>query len=109
MTLLEIVDWNLLAAEFAFIAVCHTAEVTERSIVDKGPHLTAAVQYCGFRGVVGTMWTKMDATWGNIFTMHFSLLRDEIRGTVSRNICESAPVCSKEAAADEDHLGEFHS
>jgi CHAT domain-containing protein len=57
LTLLEIV---LPTAEFAFLSACHTAEVTEGSIVDEGLHLAAAVQYCGFRSVVGTLWAMVD-------------------------------------------------
>jgi CHAT domain-containing protein len=60
LTLLEIVRAHLPAAEFAFLSACHTAEVTEGSIVDEVLHLAAAVQYCGFRSVVGTMWAMAD-------------------------------------------------
>ncbi|KAN0141139.1 CHAT domain containing protein [Lactarius tabidus] len=60
LTLLEIVRADLPTAEFAFLSACHTAEVTEGSIVDEGIHLAAAVQYSGFRSVVGTMWAMVD-------------------------------------------------
>jgi CHAT domain-containing protein len=60
LTLLDIVRAHLPAAEFAFLSACHTAEVTEGSIMDEGLHLAAAVQYCGFRSVVGTMWAMAD-------------------------------------------------
>ncbi|KAI0298392.1 CHAT domain-containing protein [Multifurca ochricompacta] len=60
LTLLDIVRSQLPAAEFAFLAACHTAELTDDSIADEGLHLTAAVQYCGFRSVVGTMWEMAD-------------------------------------------------
>ncbi|KAH9033971.1 CHAT domain-containing protein [Lactarius deliciosus] len=60
LTLLEIVRSDLPTAEFAFLSACHTAEVTEGSVVDEGLHLAAAVQYCGFRSVVGTMWAMAD-------------------------------------------------
>ena len=60
LTLLEIIRADLPSAEFAFLSACHTAEVTEGSIVDEGLHLAAAVQYCGFRSVVGTMWAMVD-------------------------------------------------
>ncbi|KAH8978738.1 CHAT domain-containing protein [Lactarius hatsudake] len=60
LTLLEIVRSDLPTAEFAFLSACHTAEVTEGSIVDEGLHLAAAVQYCGFKSVVGTMWAMAD-------------------------------------------------
>ncbi|KAI9441130.1 CHAT domain-containing protein [Lactarius psammicola] len=60
LTLLEIVRSHLPTVEFAFLSACHTAEVTEGSIDDEGLHLAAAVQYCGFRSVVGTMWAMVD-------------------------------------------------
>ncbi|KAI0291359.1 CHAT domain-containing protein [Multifurca ochricompacta] len=60
LTLLDIVRSQLPAAEFAFLAACHTAELTDDSIADEALHLTAAVQYCGFRSVVGTMWEMAD-------------------------------------------------
>jgi CHAT domain-containing protein len=60
LTLLDIVRSRLPNAEFAFLSACHTAELTEESIADEGLHLTAAVQYCGFRSVVGTMWAMAD-------------------------------------------------
>jgi len=56
LTLLEIVRARLPAAEFAFLAACHTAELTYGSSADESLHLAAAAQYCGFRSVVGTMW-----------------------------------------------------
>ncbi|KAI0293090.1 hypothetical protein BC826DRAFT_1016877 [Russula brevipes] len=43
-----------------FLSACHTAELSDGSIADEGLHLTAAVQYCGFRSVVGTMWAMAD-------------------------------------------------
>ncbi|KAH9057680.1 CHAT domain-containing protein [Lactarius vividus] len=70
LTLLEIVRSDLPTAEFAFLSACHTAEVTEGSIVDEGLHLAAAVQYCGFRSVVGTMWAMADED-GQDLAKHF--------------------------------------
>ena len=35
---------------------CHTAELTEDSIADEGLDFAAAMQYCGFRSVIRTMW-----------------------------------------------------
>ncbi len=60
LTLLEIVRSHLPAAEFAFLSACHTAELTDESIANEGLHLAAAVQFCGFRSVVGTMWAMAD-------------------------------------------------
>ena len=60
LSLLDIVQSQLPNAEFAFLAACHTAELTDESPADEALHLAAAVQYCGFRSVVGTMWVMAD-------------------------------------------------
>jgi CHAT domain-containing protein len=60
LKLLDIVNSRLPHAEFAFLSACHTAELTEESIADEGLHLTAALQYCGFRSVIGTTWAMAD-------------------------------------------------
>ena len=70
LSLLAIVRSQLPAAEFAFLAACHTAELTEGSVADEGLHLAAAMQYCGFRSVVGTIWAMAD-TDGADLSKHF--------------------------------------
>ena len=60
LPLLDIVQSELPDAEFAFLSACHTAELTEESVADEGIHLAAAMQFCGFRSVVGTMWAMAD-------------------------------------------------
>jgi hypothetical protein len=70
LTLLEIVRSHLPTGEFAFLSACHTAELTEESIADEVLHLAAAVQYCGFRSVVGTMWAMVDED-GRDLAKHF--------------------------------------
>jgi CHAT domain-containing protein len=70
LTLLKIIRSHLPTAEFAFLSACHTAEVTEGSITDEVLHLAAAVQFCGFRSVVGTMWAMVDED-GRDLAEHF--------------------------------------
>jgi CHAT domain-containing protein len=60
LTLLDITRSRLPNAEFAFLAACHTAELTDESLSDEALHLTAAMQHCGFRSVVGTMWAMVN-------------------------------------------------
>jgi CHAT domain-containing protein len=60
LSLLDVVRSQLPNAEFAFLAACHTAELTDESPTDEALHLAAAMQYCGFRSVVGTMWAMAD-------------------------------------------------
>ena len=61
MTLLDISRARLQNAEFAFLSACHTAEQPFTSAPDEALHLAAAIQFCGFRSVVGTMWELLDA------------------------------------------------
>ena len=60
LTLLDIARANLPNAEFAFLSACHTAEQGPRHALDEALHLAAAMQFCGFRSVVGTMWQLLD-------------------------------------------------
>ena len=81
LTLLEIVRAHLPAAEFAFLSACHTAELTEGSVMDEGLHLAAAVQYCGFRSVVGTMWAMVDEDGRDLAEYFYKALFSNPRGT----------------------------
>ena len=81
LTLLEIVRANLPAAEFAFLSACHTAEMTKGSVVEEGLHLAAAVQYCGFRSVVGTMWAMVDEDGRDLAATFYKALFANSRGT----------------------------
>ena len=60
LTLLDIVRPRLPDAEFAFLSCCFATETTEERVADEELHITAAMQYCGFRSVVGTMWDMVD-------------------------------------------------
>jgi CHAT domain-containing protein len=81
LTLLEIVRAHLPTAEFAFLSACHTAEVTEGSVVEEGLHLAAAVQYCGFRSVVGTMWAMADMDGKDLAKQFYKRLFSGSSGT----------------------------
>ncbi|KAI0265682.1 CHAT domain-containing protein, partial [Gloeopeniophorella convolvens] len=70
LTLLDIMKHRLPAAEFAFLSACHTAEWTDKWAPDEALHLTAAMHYCGFRSVVGTLWAMAD-TDGRDLSAHF--------------------------------------
>ncbi|KAI0248254.1 CHAT domain-containing protein [Lactifluus subvellereus] len=70
LTLLRIAKSHLPTAELAFLAVCHTAELTEDGAPDEVLHLTAAMQFSGFRSVIGTMWAMVDED-GEDLSEHF--------------------------------------
>ncbi len=55
LTLLDIARQNLPRAYQAFLSSCHSAE-GNRERPDEALHLTAGVQFAGFRTAVGTLW-----------------------------------------------------
>lgn len=67
LTLLDIVRSHLPNAEFAFLSACHTAELAPQGAHDEVLHLATAMQSCGFRSVIGTMW-ELNDTDGPFFT-----------------------------------------
>ncbi|KAH9005551.1 CHAT domain-containing protein [Lactarius hatsudake] len=91
LTLLDIVRSHLPSAEFAFLSACHSAELTEQSIADEALHLAAAMQYSGFRSVVGTMWAMVDDD-GPELAKHFYK-------TMSSNEGKKAPAYRRSARA----------
>jgi CHAT domain-containing protein len=70
LTLLRIAKSHLPAAELAFLAACHTAELAEDGTPDEVLHLTAAMQFSGFSSVIGTMWAMVDED-GRDLSEHF--------------------------------------
>ncbi|KAG2037156.1 CHAT domain-containing protein [Suillus americanus] len=50
-------DWQ--NPEFAFLSACHTTVGDEKS-PDESIHLAAAMQFSGFRSVIGSMWSVDD-------------------------------------------------
>ncbi|KAI0251961.1 TPR-like protein [Lactifluus subvellereus] len=88
LTLLRIAKSHVPTAELAFLAACHTAELTEDGTPDEVLHLTAAMQFSGFRSVIGTMWAMADED-GKDLSEHF----------YSRMFAADAQVASYEKSA----------
>ena len=59
LTLLDLIQARLPNSEFAFLASCHSA-AGDPNTPDETIHLAAALQFCGFRSVVGTLWEFAD-------------------------------------------------
>jgi len=67
----DIVQSELPVAKFAFLSAGHTAELTEGSVTYEVIHLAAAVQFCGFRSMVGTMWAMADVDGGELARSYY--------------------------------------
>ncbi|KAG2073862.1 hypothetical protein BDR04DRAFT_1049358 [Suillus decipiens] len=59
LTLLDIMENDAPQAEFAFLSACHTSRSDEK-LPDEVIHLTAGLQFSGFKSVVGTLWEVDD-------------------------------------------------
>jgi CHAT domain-containing protein len=60
LTLVDLIRAQLPDAELAFLSACHTAAGDLVGTPDEVIHLAAALQFCGFRSVVGTLWAMED-------------------------------------------------
>ncbi|KAH9993122.1 hypothetical protein BJV74DRAFT_884483 [Russula compacta] len=80
LTLLDIVRSRLPMAEFAFLAACHTAEITEESIADEDctlPQLFNTADSGAWSGQCGRWRTLTDQSWLKAFTTE--ALRDAVK------------------------------
>ena len=62
LELVKLIPAQFPDAELAFLSACHTAAAGGYSddTPDEVVHLAAALQFCGFRSVVGTLWAMED-------------------------------------------------
>ena len=60
LTVMDLMQSRLPNAEFAFLSACHSAAGDYVHTPDEVLHLAAAMQFCGFRSVVGTLWGMAD-------------------------------------------------
>ena len=74
LTLFDVARCRLPGAEFAFLSASHTAELIDESIPDESLHLASAMQHCGFRSVVGTMWGMADMDGTEVCKRFYKLL-----------------------------------
>jgi CHAT domain-containing protein len=60
LTLGDLINSRLSNAELAFLSACHSAAIDINNTPDEAIHLAAALQFCGFRSVVRTLWAMAD-------------------------------------------------
>jgi len=60
LNLLEIMRSRHSAGGFAFLPASHIAELTDGSISEEALYIPAALQYSGYRSVIGTMWRMVN-------------------------------------------------
>ncbi|KAI0320132.1 CHAT domain-containing protein [Amylostereum chailletii] len=60
LRVIDIMRANLDNAELAFLSACHSAAVDKQRNYDEVIHLAAAMQFAGFKSVIGTLWGMAD-------------------------------------------------
>ena len=84
LTVRDLAEQQLPAAEFAFLAACHTA-AGGHTLVDEVITLASALQMCGYQQVIGGLWT----------------VEDEIMPTLVRDVYQRIPVSGEAHALHE--------
>ena len=75
-TIERIIRCELENAEFAYLSACHTTVGDEES-ADEVMHLASAMQFAGFRSVIGTMWAVDDGETNKITSVFYDNVIDE--------------------------------
>jgi len=87
LTITDIIRPRLQQPEFAFLSACHTT-VGYESSPDEAIHLAAAMQFSGFRSVIGSMWSVDDEVAGRVVSAFY----DEMFDGSGRLNCTRAAV-----------------
>ena len=75
-TIQRIIGCDLKNPEFAYLSACHTTVGDEQS-PDEVIHLASAMQFVGFRSVIGTMWAVDDGATIKIASTFYKHMVDE--------------------------------
>ena len=72
-TIRHIIQCDLKDSEFAYLSACHTT-VGDAESPDEAIHLASAMQFSGFRSVIGTMWAVDDAETNKITSVFYKYM-----------------------------------
>ena len=76
LTIHRLIGCDLKNPEFVYLSACHTTVGDEES-PDEVIHLAAAMQFAGFRSVIGTMWAVADAETNKITGLFYKYIADK--------------------------------
>jgi tetratricopeptide (TPR) repeat protein/CHAT domain-containing protein len=80
LTLVDLIKARLSNAELAFLSACYSAAVDIHNTPNEAIHLAAALQFCGFRSVVGTLWAMADIDGPDVAEDFYGYMLREPRG-----------------------------
>ena len=76
LTIHRLIGCDLKNPEFAYLSAGHGAVGSEES-TDEGIHLASAMQFAGFRSVIGTMWTMGDEETNKTTSLIYKYMVDK--------------------------------
>ncbi|KAG1847938.1 CHAT domain-containing protein [Suillus tomentosus] len=88
----DIIRSNSQNPQFAFLSACHTT-VGDKKSPDESIHLAAAMQFCGFRSVIGSMWSVDDEVARQVVSAFYR----KLIGDSKRLDCTGAAVALHKA------------
>ena len=75
-TIQHITQCDLQDPKIAYLSACHTT-VGDKESPDEVIHLAAAMQFAGFRSVIGTMWAVDDSQTNEVISSFYNLMIDD--------------------------------
>ena len=75
-TIQHIIQCDVQNPEFAYLSACHTT-VGDQESPDEVIHLAAAMQFTGFRSVIGTMWAVDDSETNKVISLFYKQMIDD--------------------------------
>jgi CHAT domain-containing protein len=76
----DLIKARLSKAELALLSACHSAATDVRNTPDEVIHFAAALQFCGFRSVVGTLWGMFDIDGPDLAEDFYRYMFREVNG-----------------------------
>jgi len=92
LDMLDLVEHGLPRAELAVLSACQTAS-NDLETPDEVLHLSAAMQFAGFKSVVGTLWEMEDEDGPTLSREFYRRMLNDTRGTAD---CTNAAVALAE-------------
>jgi len=96
LELLDIIQARLPDAELAFVSACHGAAVDVEGTPDEVIHLSAALQFCGFRSVVGTLWAMSNDDGPDVVDDFYGHMFRDLRNVDFRDAAMALNIVTKE-------------
>jgi CHAT domain-containing protein len=94
LELLDLIKAKLPNTQHAFLSSCHGAGIDTQGNPDEMISLAVALQFCGYRGVVGTLWEMKDADGPSIAEYFYGhMFRHGVDGKV--DVKDSAEALNK--------------